>query len=241
MSPMLDTPPKKIGHRRARSEFLTLPDDMSFDSDLGVVVMNADGASFSDDTEEDLLSLYLDMDKFGSSAQVVEPLGTVWKNESMRHQHSHSMDGSVNITEMLMSGNEYDSVDDRIMDLVERMKIQCDVCEKAPATLICCADEAALCANCDLDVYAANKLASKTPMPDKAVFIFCVEDRAPLCIDCDEATHAPNTRSANPQRFLATGIRVSVSSTNCSNDVETSHFDPSNQPDVTIYTYRCQA
>jgi hypothetical protein len=41
------------------------------------------------------------------------------------------------------------------------MKIQCDMCEKAPATVICCADEAALCAKCDVEVHAANKLSSK--------------------------------------------------------------------------------
>lgn len=93
MSRMLDTPPKKIGHIRARSEILTLLDDLRFDSDLGVVGTNADGACFSDDTEEDLLSLYLDMDKFGSSAQVVEPLGTAWKVESLMHiQAQHLMD-----------------------------------------------------------------------------------------------------------------------------------------------------
>ncbi|KAJ4903370.1 B-box zinc finger protein 25 [Raphanus sativus] len=125
------------------------------------------------------------------------------------------------------------------------MKIQCDVCEKAPATLICCADEAALCASCDVEVHAANKLASKhqrlfldslsTKFPpcdiclEKAAFIFCVEDRALLCRDCDEATHAPNTRSANHQRFLATGIRVALSSKSCSKEVEMNHFDPPNQ------------
>ncbi|WZZ54944.1 B-box zinc finger protein 25 isoform X2 [Brassica napus] len=125
------------------------------------------------------------------------------------------------------------------------MKIQCDVCEKAPATLICCSDEAALCASCDVEVHAANKLASKhqrlfldslsTKFPpcdiclEKAAFIFCVEDRALLCRDCDEATHAPNTRSANHQRFLATGIRVALSSTSCSQEVEMNHFDPPNQ------------
>jgi len=137
---MLDNPPKKIGHRRAHSEILTLPDDLSFDSDLGVVGNAADGASFSDETEEDLLSMYLDMDKFNSSAtssaQVGEPSGTAWKNETMmqtgtgstsnpqntvnslgerpriRHQHSQSMDGSMNINEMLMSGNEDDSAID---------------------------------------------------------------------------------------------------------------------------------
>ncbi|KAF2579721.1 hypothetical protein F2Q68_00001246 [Brassica cretica] len=93
MSRMLDTPPKKIGHIRARSEILTLLDDLRFDSDLGVVGTSADGACFSDDTEEDLLSLYLDMDKFGSSAQVVEPLGTAWKVESLMHiQAQHLMD-----------------------------------------------------------------------------------------------------------------------------------------------------
>ncbi|CAJ2661026.1 unnamed protein product [Trifolium pratense] len=67
ISRMSDNPPRNRGHRRAHSEILTLPDDISFDSDLGVVG-GADGPSFSDDTEEDLLSMYLDMDKFNSSS-----------------------------------------------------------------------------------------------------------------------------------------------------------------------------
>ncbi|KAK7261622.1 hypothetical protein RIF29_27938 [Crotalaria pallida] len=67
ISRMPDNPPRNRGHRRAHSEILTLPDDISFDSDLGVVG-GADGPSFSDDTEEDLLSMYLDMDKFNSSS-----------------------------------------------------------------------------------------------------------------------------------------------------------------------------
>ncbi|KAF8108683.1 hypothetical protein N665_0104s0010 [Sinapis alba] len=138
MSRMLEHPPKKIGHRRAHSEILTLPDDLSFDFDLGLVGSggtNADVPSFSDETEGDLLSMYLDMDKFNSSAtssaQAGESSGTAWKNESMmhigstskpentlgerarvRHQHSHSMDGSLSISEMLVSGNEDDSVVD---------------------------------------------------------------------------------------------------------------------------------
>ena len=41
------------------------------------------------------------------------------------------------------------------------MKIQCNVCEAAEATVLCCADEAALCWACDEKVHAANKLASK--------------------------------------------------------------------------------
>jgi hypothetical protein len=104
------------------------------------------------------------------------------------------------------------------------MKIQCDACEGAVATVVCCADEAALCARCDVEIHAANKLASKhqrlplealsATLPrcdvcqEKAAFIFCVEDRALFCRDCDEPIHVPGTLSGNHQRYLATGIRV---------------------------------
>ncbi|KAJ6370475.1 hypothetical protein OIU76_028704 [Salix suchowensis] len=97
------------------------------------------------------------------------------------------------------------------------MKIQCDVCEKASATVICCADEAALCAKCDIEVHAANKLASKhqrlllqcfsNKLPscdicqEKTAFIFCVEDRALFCRDCDEPVHSAGSLSANHQRL----------------------------------------
>ncbi|KFK42933.1 hypothetical protein AALP_AA1G057500 [Arabis alpina] len=124
------------------------------------------------------------------------------------------------------------------------MKIQCDVCEKAPATVICCADEAALCPKCDIEIHAANKLASKhqrlhlnslsTKFPrcdicqEKAAFIFCVEDRALLCRDCDESIHVANSRSANHQRFLATGIKVALSSSNCSKETEKNQPEPTN-------------
>uniref|UniRef100_A0A2P2M9A7 Uncharacterized protein MANES_04G039500 n=1 Tax=Rhizophora mucronata TaxID=61149 RepID=A0A2P2M9A7_RHIMU len=130
ISRMPDNPPKNVGHRRAHSEILTLPDDISFDSDLGVVG-GADGPSFSDDTEEDLLSMYLDMDKLNSSSatsasQVGEssapvlaaptlPLAPTMldvatgpsERPRIRHQHSQSMDGSTTIKpEMLISGSE---------------------------------------------------------------------------------------------------------------------------------------
>lgn len=121
------------------------------------------------------------------------------------------------------------------------MKIQCDVCEKAPATLICCADEAALCAKCDVEVHAANKLASKhqrlllqslsTKLPrcdicqEKTAFIFCVEDRALFCKDCDEPIHSAGSIAANHQRFLATGIRVGLTSS-CAKDTEKSSLEP---------------
>ncbi|KAK6914543.1 B-box-type zinc finger [Dillenia turbinata] len=124
------------------------------------------------------------------------------------------------------------------------MKIQCDVCEKAQATVICCADEAALCGKCDTEVHAANKLASKhqrlllqslsSKLPpcdicqEKAAFIFCVEDRALFCKDCDEPIHSANSLAANHQRYLATGIRVALSSS-CSKDIEKNCLEPPNQ------------
>ncbi|RID52374.1 hypothetical protein BRARA_H02974 [Brassica rapa] len=116
ISRMSDNPPKNLGHRRAHSEILTLPDDLSFDSDLGVVGAAADGPSFSDDTDEDLLSMYLDMDKFNSSeassSQMCEqPSEPAWNERPrVRHQHSQSMDGTTSIKpEMLMSGSNEDA------------------------------------------------------------------------------------------------------------------------------------
>ncbi|XP_047334571.1 probable transcription factor PosF21 [Impatiens glandulifera] len=68
ISKMPDNPPKTLGHRRAHSEILTLPDDINFDSDLGLLGGFDGPSSFSDDTDEDLLAMYLDMDKFASSS-----------------------------------------------------------------------------------------------------------------------------------------------------------------------------
>ncbi|RLN08230.1 B-box zinc finger protein 25-like [Panicum miliaceum] len=119
------------------------------------------------------------------------------------------------------------------------MKIQCDACEAAAATVVCCADEAALCARCDVEIHAANKLASKhqrlplealsARLPrcdvcqEKAAFIFCVEDRALFCRDCDEPIHVPGTLSGNHQRYLATGIRVGLASASACGDAGDAH------------------
>ncbi|KAI4310760.1 hypothetical protein MLD38_035711 [Melastoma candidum] len=89
-------------------------------------------------------------------------------------------------------------------------------------------DEAALCTKCDVEVHAANKLASKHqrlllhPNPsslpicdicqEKPAFIFCVEDRALFCKDCDEPIHSGNSLATNHRRFLATGIKVAQGS-----------------------------
>ncbi|CAN6268363.1 unnamed protein product [Urochloa humidicola] len=129
------------------------------------------------------------------------------------------------------------------------MRIQCDACEGAAATVVCCADEAALCARCDVEIHAANKLASKhqrlplgvgsggasESLPrcdvcqEKPAFIFCVEDRALFCRDCDEPIHVPGTLSGNHQRYLATGIRVGFSSV-CASDALPPPKDSSTKP-----------
>lgn len=135
ISQMPDNPPKHLGHRRAHSEIITLPDDLNFDTDLGLICM-MDGPTFSDDTEEDLFSMYLDMEKFNSSSatssffigdltnttpafpatgtnQATIGVDTSDERPRVRHQHSQSMDGSSIIKpEMLMSGSEEGSTAD---------------------------------------------------------------------------------------------------------------------------------
>eukprot|EP00897_Mesotaenium_endlicherianum_P006436 jgi/Mesen1/5820/ME000296S05105 len=106
------------------------------------------------------------------------------------------------------------------------MRLQCDVCERNLAAVMCCADEAALCVECDLRVHAANKLANKhqrvallpsagdPPTCDicqeKSAFFFCLEDRALLCRDCDVSIHLAGSLSASHKRFLLTGTRVAL-------------------------------
>uniref|UniRef100_A0A803KTI7 BZIP domain-containing protein n=1 Tax=Chenopodium quinoa TaxID=63459 RepID=A0A803KTI7_CHEQI len=123
LSRMPDNPPKNMGHRRAHSEILTLPDDISFDSDLGVVGGGPDGPSLSDETEEDLFSMYIDMDKVNSATsansgfQIGEASSGAGAEKAVsgggnerpraRHQHSQSMDGTTSIKpEMLVPGGD---------------------------------------------------------------------------------------------------------------------------------------
>ncbi|KEH38556.1 putative transcription factor interactor and regulator LIM family [Medicago truncatula] len=109
------------------------------------------------------------------------------------------------------------------------MKIQCNVCEGAEAKVLCCADEAALCWECDEKVHAANKLASKhqrvplsassSHMPKCDIcqeafgYFFCLEDRALLCRKCDLAIHTANAYVSGHQRFLLTGVKVGLEAT----------------------------
>ncbi|KAF5948675.1 hypothetical protein HYC85_014632 [Camellia sinensis] len=108
------------------------------------------------------------------------------------------------------------------------MKIQCNVCGVAEAKVLCCADEAALCWACDEKVHAANKLASKhqrislssssSPMPkcdicqEMVAYFFCLEDRALFCRKCDVSIHTANTHVSAHQRFLLTGVKVELES-----------------------------
>ncbi|CAL9199888.1 unnamed protein product [Musa hybrid cultivar] len=128
VSRMPDFPQRNAGHRRAHSEILGLPDDISFDSDLGVVGSH-DGPSLSDETEEDLVSMYIDVEKFSSGATsaalsigevsqcALPPVQAPLQGENVassssekpriRHQHSQSLDGSTAIkSEFLLSGGE---------------------------------------------------------------------------------------------------------------------------------------
>ncbi|XP_008794150.1 B-box zinc finger protein 22 [Phoenix dactylifera] len=111
------------------------------------------------------------------------------------------------------------------------MKIQCNACEAAEATVLCCADEAALCWACDEKVHAANKLAGKhqrVPLlcggssprvpncdicQEASGYFFCLEDRALLCRKCDVAIHTANPYVSAHQRFLITGVQVGLEPT----------------------------
>lgn len=100
-----------------------------------------------------------------------------------------------------------------------KMKIQCGVCQRNPASVLCCAEEAALCTKCDARTQTANKhgrvALHSVPEPakcdicqEKRGFFFCLEDRALLCRDCDVSIHTANTLSCNHRRYLVPGTRV---------------------------------
>ncbi|KAL9233188.1 hypothetical protein vseg_008217 [Gypsophila vaccaria] len=99
LSRMPEHPPKTAGHRRAHSEILSLPDDICFDGDIAAV--DGGAPSFSDDTEEDLFSMYIDMERV--SSETGDAASSEFRSKEAvavgrsRHQHSQSMDGSLTI------------------------------------------------------------------------------------------------------------------------------------------------
>ncbi|KAJ6852860.1 B-box zinc finger protein 22-like [Iris pallida] len=105
------------------------------------------------------------------------------------------------------------------------MKIQCNVCGAAEAKVLCCADDAALCWDCDEKVHAANRVAgkhhrvqllpaSRVPKCDicqeASGYFFCLEDRALLCRSCDVAIHTNNPYVSAHRRFLISGVQVGL-------------------------------
>ncbi|KAH9711105.1 B-box zinc finger protein 19 [Citrus sinensis] len=99
------------------------------------------------------------------------------------------------------------------------MQILCDVCEATAATLFCPADEAALCASCDVKVHELapfydykehmnNKLASSHVRHDlppssfgkcdlcdrEKAFLFCEKGGMCICLTCDMVFHIGHPR-----------------------------------------------
>ena len=96
ISRMPDFPTRNPGHRRAHSEILSLPDDLDLSAPGG-----GDGPSLSDENDDDLFSMFLDVDKLNSSCGPSEEAesSSAAAAGGMRpkHQHSQSMDESMSI------------------------------------------------------------------------------------------------------------------------------------------------
>ncbi|KAK1297343.1 putative salt tolerance-like protein [Acorus calamus] len=101
------------------------------------------------------------------------------------------------------------------------MRTICDVCESAPASLFCAADEAALCHACDEKVHMCNKLASRhvrvglaapSEVPhcdiceNAPAFFYCEIDGSSLCLQCDMIVHVGGKRTHG--RYLLLRQRV---------------------------------
>jgi hypothetical protein len=87
----------------------------------------------------------------------------------------------------------------------------CDSCKSATATLYCRPDSAFLCGDCDSEVHAANKLASRHPRvtlcevcEQAPAHVTCKADAASLCITCDRDIHSANPLAARHERIPVT-------------------------------------
>ncbi|GAU22077.1 hypothetical protein TSUD_309810, partial [Trifolium subterraneum] len=115
------------------------------------------------------------------------------------------------------------------------MKIQCDVCEKAEASIFCPSDEAALCNGCDHTIHHANKLATKHarfslvhlnskdyPLCDicqeRRGYLFCQEDRAILCRECDLPIHRANEHTQKHNRNYSSRSKANMIPRSVSNE-----------------------
>jgi hypothetical protein len=97
---MPDFPTRNPGHRRAHSEILSLPDDLDLSAPGG-----GDGPSLSDENDDELFSMFLDVDKLNSScgpsseaeSSSAAAAGGTGHGARPKHQHSQSMDESMSI------------------------------------------------------------------------------------------------------------------------------------------------
>ncbi|KQJ90976.2 transcription factor RF2a [Brachypodium distachyon] len=104
ISRMPDFPTRNPGHRRAHSEILSLPDDLDLSAPGG-----GDGPSLSDENDEELFSMFLDVDKLnsscGASSEAESSSAAAGGGQAAgmghgmrpKHQHSQSMDESMSI------------------------------------------------------------------------------------------------------------------------------------------------
>uniref|UniRef100_J3MZ79 BZIP domain-containing protein n=1 Tax=Oryza brachyantha TaxID=4533 RepID=J3MZ79_ORYBR len=107
ISRMPDFPTRNPGHRRAHSEILSLPEDLDLCAPGG-----GDGPSLSDENDEELFSMFLDVEKLNNScgasseaeaesssagAAAAAGRGEGAHVPRPKHQHSQSMDESMSI------------------------------------------------------------------------------------------------------------------------------------------------
>lgn len=85
----------------------------------------------------------------------------------------------------------------------------CDFCKTASATVFCGADTAFLCLDCDSEIHAANKLASRHARvwvcdvcEQAPASVTCkADDDAALCITCDRDIHSANPLARRHERL----------------------------------------
>ncbi|CAL5004952.1 unnamed protein product [Urochloa decumbens] len=121
MSRMPDSPMRKPGHRRALSDIIGLPDDL----DLGAPG-SGDGPAMSDENEEELFSMFLDVEKLnsrcgasesesscamvGGGGEATQMSAAPGSGLRPKHHQRHSMDASSSIDAELFGASAMDGV-----------------------------------------------------------------------------------------------------------------------------------
>ncbi|KAL1205863.1 Zinc finger protein CONSTANS-LIKE 1 [Cardamine amara subsp. amara] len=115
----------------------------------------------------------------------------------------------------------------------------CDTCRSAACTVYCRADSAYLCTNCDAQVHAANRVASRhervrvcDSCERAPAAFFCKADAASLCTACDSEIHSANPLARRHQRVPILPISqnsYSSMATNCSNETAVTVVSPAKE------------